>query len=106
VLQKQESNLLSGLKALWHKFPEGWQLSNRPQKANRRVEEIPLEGEAKSLRAEADSALTTGQSALRDVRTLDDALPHLEKVRELEAFRHEADEMVAHDPIYQPLPES
>jgi len=33
-------------------------------------------------------------------------LPHLEKVRELEAFRHEADEIVRHDLIYQPLPES
>jgi hypothetical protein len=33
-------------------------------------------------------------------------LPHLEKVRELEAFRHQADEMVRHDLIYQPLPES
>ncbi|HXW72555.1 MAG TPA: TnpV protein [Methylocella sp.] len=32
-------------------------------------------------------------------------LPHLEKVRELEAFRHEADEIVRHDLIYQPLPE-
>jgi hypothetical protein len=33
-------------------------------------------------------------------------LPHLEKVRELQAFRHQADEMVRHDLIYQPLPES
>jgi len=30
----------------------------------------------------------------------------MEKLRELEAFRHEADEMVRHDLIYQPLPES
>jgi hypothetical protein len=34
------------------------------------------------------------------------SLPHLEKVRELEAFRHQADEMVRHNLIYQPLPES
>jgi hypothetical protein len=33
-------------------------------------------------------------------------LSHLEKVRELEAFRHQADEMVRYDLIYQPLPES
>jgi Transposon-encoded protein TnpV len=33
-------------------------------------------------------------------------LPHLEKVRELEAFRHEAHEMVRHDLIYQPLLDS
>jgi Transposon-encoded protein TnpV len=33
-------------------------------------------------------------------------LPHLEMVRELQAFRHQADEMVRHDLIYQPLHES
>jgi hypothetical protein len=33
-------------------------------------------------------------------------LPHLEKVRKLQAFRHQADEMVRHDLIYQPLPAS
>jgi hypothetical protein len=33
-------------------------------------------------------------------------LPHLEMVRELQAFRHQADEMVRHDLIYQPLPDS
>jgi hypothetical protein len=79
---------------------------DRPQKANRRVEEIPLEGEAKSLRR---GRLSPDEGPIRAQRcscTLDDALPHLEKVRAIKAFRHEADEMVRHDPIYQPLPES
>jgi hypothetical protein len=31
------------------------------------------------------------------------ALPHIEKVQALEARRHEAEEIVRHDVIFQPL---
>jgi hypothetical protein len=33
-------------------------------------------------------------------------LPHMEKVRELEGRRHEVEEVIRHDLIFQPLPES
>jgi hypothetical protein len=33
-------------------------------------------------------------------------LPHMEKVRELESRRHEVEELIRHDLIFQPLPES
>jgi hypothetical protein len=33
-------------------------------------------------------------------------LPHMEKVRELESRCHEVEELIRHDLIFQPLPES
>jgi hypothetical protein len=33
-------------------------------------------------------------------------LPHMEKVRELQSRHHEVEELIRHDLIFQPLPES